>query len=173
MNKTELRGHLRQLRNNLSEAERHALSQQICQQLETIAWSNVHSVHCFEPIIRLGEVDLRDFVIFLQKQHPSIQLYTSRRINELWTIVSWQDHTVVETLQFDMVIVPMLGFDANLQRIGYGGGYYDRFLSTQQQARKIGVSFELGRVEHIAAEPHDVALDSIVTESQIYAAPDH
>jgi 5-formyltetrahydrofolate cyclo-ligase len=65
---------------------------------------------------------------------------------------------------FDVIIVPMLGFDASLQRIGWGGGYYDKFLAAQPQAIKIGVCYSIGEVEHIPAEPHDVPLDMIVTE---------
>jgi 5-formyltetrahydrofolate cyclo-ligase len=62
----------------------------------------------------------------------------------------------------------MLAFDTSLQRIGYGGGYYDRFLATQPQARKVGVCFELGKVQYVRSEPHDIPLDSIVTERRVY-----
>ena len=169
MNKAELRSHCKQLRSNLSEAERLVLSQSICSRLETINWSAVHALHCFESIKKLGEVDTDTFIAHIQKQYPKIQIYTSRRIDNTWKIVSWRDHTLAESLQFDAVIVPMLGFDSSLQRIGYGGGYYDKFLAAQPQTRKIGVCFEFGRLEHIPAEAHDIPLDAIVTESQTYS----
>lgn len=67
--------------------------------------------------------------------------------------------------EFDLILVPMLGFDDQLQRIGYGGGYYDKFLATQPHASKIGVCFELGRLDQpIPAEPHDIPLERVVTE---------
>lgn len=168
MNKPELRSHLKQLRRDLTDTERLALSQQICRQLEAIDWSKVRNLHCFEPIAKLGEVDITAFIAALQTKYPKIQLYTSRHIDDVWKIVSWHNHDVAEPLQFDAVIIPMLGFDTDLHRIGYGGGYYDKFLATQPQARKIGVCFELGKVQHIPAEPHDIPLGSIVTESQVY-----
>src|ERR1035437_6092989 len=136
MNKAELRDHLKQLRQNLLDTERLKLSQQICHRLETIDWSEVRTLHCFEPIAKLNEVDIADFISDIQKQYPKIQIYTSRRNDNAWEVVSWMNHEIKPTLQFDAVIVPMLGFDTRLHRIGYGGGYYDKFLATQPQARK-------------------------------------
>ena len=168
MNKTELRSHLKQLRQNMADTKRQTLSQQICRRLATMDYSGVHNLHCFETITELNEVDITGFISDIQERYPKIQLYTSRRINNAWKIVSWQDHNEVQAPHFDAVIVPMLGFDTSLHRIGYGGGYYDRFLAAQPQARKIGVCFESDKLEHIPAEPHDVSLDTIITESQSY-----
>jgi 5-formyltetrahydrofolate cyclo-ligase len=167
MNKAELRSRLKHLRQNIPETERLTLSQQICRRLEGLDWADIHLLHCYEPIAQLKEVDITAFIATIQRQYPKIQLYTSRRIDNVWEVVAWQNHEITPTPQFDAVIVPMLGFDSRLHRIGYGGGYYDRFLATQPQARKIGVCFKLGRVQHVPAEPHDVVLDTIVTESAV------
>jgi 5-formyltetrahydrofolate cyclo-ligase len=107
MNKTELRSHLKQLRLHLTDAERLALSQQICRRLEVIDWSAVRNLHCFEPIAKLGEVDIAAFIVALQTKYPKIQLHTSRRIDGVWKIVSWNDHDVAGPLQFDAVIVTL------------------------------------------------------------------
>jgi 5-formyltetrahydrofolate cyclo-ligase len=168
MDKNELRASLKQKSLDLSASERGTLSQQICNRLETIDWSDVHLLHCFEPIIKRGEVDISDFIVSLQTRYPKIQLYTSRRIDGIWRIVSWQGNAMAEELQFDAVIVPMLGFDLNLHRIGYGGGYYDKFLAKQKHARKIGVCFEVLKVRYIPVEPHDISLDNVVTEVKVY-----
>jgi len=168
MNKSELRTLLKQKSLTLSDTERNILSQQICHRLEGMYWAEVHSLHCFEPITKLGEVDITAFIVSLQTQYPKIQLYTSRYIDGTWKIVSWQGHNIAQEPQFDAVIVPMLGFDPNLHRIGYGGGYYDKFLATQKHAKKIGGCFEKGKVQHIPAEPHDILLDTIITEVNTY-----
>jgi 5-formyltetrahydrofolate cyclo-ligase len=167
-NKAELRIRLKQERQNLPDAEYIDLSKRICRQLEAIDWSDVRVLHCFEPFKILGEVDITSFIDKLRIRYPGLKLYTSRKIDGIWKVVSWKDHYLAESQRFDAVIVPMLGFDTTLQRIGYGGGYYDRFLSSQHQAKKIGVSFELGKIEHVPAESHDVSLDIIVTESSVY-----
>lgn len=69
--------------------------------------------------------------------------------------------------QFDLVIVPMVGFDEAKHRIGHGAGYYDRWLK-ETKAFKIGVAFETQKVAHIDVFPHDVDMDMIITECYIY-----
>lgn len=150
--------------------ERHDKSLIICAALmRSMDWSEVRNVHCFEPIARLGEVDLSSFVSDLQGSRPNIKIYTSRKIDGGWRVVSVDSGEPAGPVpRFDAVIVPMLGFDGGLHRVGYGVGYYDQLLAAQPGARKIGVCFEQGRVERLPREPHDVALDLIVTEKNIY-----
>ncbi len=69
----------------------------------------------------------------------------------------------------DVVIVPLLAFDGKLHRIGYGHGYYDRFLE-KNPAFKIGLAFNSQRVEEIPTEEFDVPLDMIITESEVLRA---
>jgi 5-formyltetrahydrofolate cyclo-ligase len=167
--KKELRAQLKQVRAALSASEQQARSSVIVNRLkQLINWSSITTLHCFEPITRLNEVDVSGLVITLQAKQPSLQVYTSRRIDSTWRIVSWHGDLPVTELRFDVIIVPVLGFDAGLHRIGYGGGYYDRFLATQPTAKKIGVCFEIGQINHIPAEPHDIPLDMIITEKNTY-----
>lgn len=66
----------------------------------------------------------------------------------------------------DLLLIPLVGFDAAGFRIGYGGGYFDRTLAVMcPRPYAIGVGFELCRVVDVEPEPHDVRLDAIVTES--------
>ncbi len=70
----------------------------------------------------------------------------------------------------DAAIVPMNGFDAQGYRLGYGGGYFDRTLAaTSPQPLAIGVSFEFARLATIYPQPHDIAMDFVVTEAGIHA----
>lgn len=66
----------------------------------------------------------------------------------------------------DVVLVPGVAFDAAGNRIGYGRGYFDRFLK-ETDALKIGVCFDGQLVAHIEAQPHDVRMDIIVTPSRV------
>lgn len=66
----------------------------------------------------------------------------------------------------DLVIVPGIVFDQQGNRIGYGRGYFDRFLA-QTTAFKIGLAYDFQVVSNIPAELHDVPVDLIVTEKRI------
>lgn len=67
----------------------------------------------------------------------------------------------------DCIVVPVVAFDRECARIGYGGGYYDRFLA-QSSAVCIGLAYECQRVSGIPIEPHDKRLDAIATEERWY-----
>lgn len=69
---------------------------------------------------------------------------------------------------FDVIIVPGSVFDINKNRMGYGAGFYDRFLSkVSNECLKIGVCFDFQVLEKIPYEEHDVPLDILVTDKRI------
>jgi len=73
--------------------------------------------------------------------------------------------TSIEVLP-DAVLVPCVGFNAELIRLGYGGGFYDRTLATSSRPVAIGIGYACTRTL-FDAELHDVALDLVITESAI------
>ena len=76
----------------------------------------------------------------------------------------------VQTLSF-IVISPLVGFDADLYRLGYGAGFYDRTLAGfAAKPRTIGVGFEIGRLPSIQPQPWDVPMDLIITEAGVFGA---
>lgn len=88
----------------------------------------------------------------------------------VWNIPIPAEHQVVRPTA---VLVPLVGFDGLGYRLGYGGGYYDRTLAGMDaKPLTIGVGFELGRLETIHPQPHDIPMDAIVTEAGVarYAA---
>ncbi len=67
----------------------------------------------------------------------------------------------------DIILVPLVAFDKNLNRLGYGGGYYDRLiqkLSKKKKILKIGLAFSLQKLEKIPTTKHDKKLDYVITE---------
>lgn len=71
------------------------------------------------------------------------------------------------TTYIDVMIVPLVAFDRNLNRLGHGGGHFDRLLSSHA-GPKIGLAFELQRMEAVPLKPHDVPMNAVVTEQRVY-----
>jgi 5-formyltetrahydrofolate cyclo-ligase len=66
-----------------------------------------------------------------------------------------------------VVIVPVIAFDRSGHRLGYGAGYYDRFLEKNPHLKRIGVAFSCQEVEDLPADEHDMPMDLIVTEKEV------
>jgi 5-formyltetrahydrofolate cyclo-ligase len=75
----------------------------------------------------------------------------------------------VDPATIDTVLIPGSVFDTGGGRLGYGGGFYDRFLTeSAARATRVGFAFELQLVEQVPMEPHDQYMDVLITEQQIY-----
>jgi 5-formyltetrahydrofolate cyclo-ligase len=74
----------------------------------------------------------------------------------------------VAAREIDAAIIPGSVFDINGGRLGYGGGYYDRFLvNDAPQAKRVGFAFEMQVIENVPVQPHDQPLDILITEKRI------
>lgn len=70
--------------------------------------------------------------------------------------------------EFDLIIMPGVAFDRSGNRIGYGKGYYDKYLKDiKSDIKKIALAYELQLIEEIETEEHDLKVDSIITENEI------
>ena len=67
----------------------------------------------------------------------------------------------------DTIILPGSVFDERCGRFGYGGGFYDRLLSSIPEARRIALAFELQIIKELPLKEHDELLDCVVTEKRI------
>lgn len=75
---------------------------------------------------------------------------------------------VLDGRDFELVIVPGLAFDKKGGRLGYGAGFYDRFLSKNNNGKILALAYNDMIIEDIPMEEHDVKIRKIVTESNIY-----
>jgi len=69
------------------------------------------------------------------------------------------------------LIIPILAFDSNLNRLGYGGGFYDRFIhriERQNSCIKIGLAVSYQKINKVPIDKHDKKMDFIITEKRIY-----
>lgn len=151
--KAQIRSEKTEQRLRLSTAQVERMSKMVLEHLVGyMDWNNTNSVHIYQTILRLKEVDTMPLIDFLKDKHSNINIYFPE----------------TKPLNLDVIIAPLLAFDKKGFRLGHGGGYYDRFLKKYPDARKIGLSYEFQRVNIIPTEPHDVGLDAVITEEKIY-----
>ena len=86
--------------------------------------------------------------------------------------------TAVPARWLNLVVMPLVGFDAAGCRLGMGAGYYDRALAFRRAQRQrlgphlVGLAFEVQRTQETFADPWDIRLDSLATESGLHLWPD-
>lgn len=67
-----------------------------------------------------------------------------------------------------LAIIPLVGFDEDLNRLGYGAGYYDRYFINKKNVIKIGIAYEIQHIDIIFGEANDICLDYVITEDKVY-----
>ena len=101
----------------------------------------------------------KDAPVEFRSWHPAASMG-----RDLWKIPVPRER---ELLAPDALLVPLVGFDGECYRLGYGGGYYDRTLAAlAPRPYCIGLGFESGRLHSIVPQPHDIPMDVIVTETR-------
>lgn len=192
MTKNDLRKQLLATRNAMETRDRELLSDQICARvcrlLEAVKPSCIHT---YLPMN--SEVDTWPIIVFAQK-HLRIPVYVPHVVsadrNQLQHVLLPDEPEIAtgvlrtptvknpadifstsdlrtKVSSRDMIIVPMLGFNTEGYRLGYGGGFYDVLLAAVA-ATTIGVAFESQRTSDLEHEEHDVPLLTIITESQVH-----
>jgi 5-formyltetrahydrofolate cyclo-ligase len=88
----------------------------------------------------------------------------------------YQKREAIDARDLDIVIVPLVAFDKHCNRLGMGGGFYDRSFAFRKHRKKwrkpllIGVAYDFQRVDSLQAEAWDVPLDAVVTEKEYYGS---
>jgi 5-formyltetrahydrofolate cyclo-ligase len=181
MLKPELRKFYLAKQKSLSAEERINLSQKIADNFfSSFSFESIRNLHIFIPIEQNSEIATNLIYEKIWREFPQIQTFVPRlcvenlehlqfTANTQLAKNSWQisepigDEIFVETT-FDMVVVPLLCADEKGFRVGYGKGFYDKFLSKgRKDCLKIGVSY-FEPIEKISdVNEFDVKLDFIVS----------
>jgi 5-formyltetrahydrofolate cyclo-ligase len=72
----------------------------------------------------------------------------------------------------DVVFAPLLGFTAQGDRLGHGGGHYDRWLAAHPGVAALGLGWDCQLLEALPRESHDIALDAVITPTRLYQRPE-
>ncbi len=187
MTKAALRTHFLDQRKALSPGEVAERSAALTRQLFLERFS-YETLHTFLPIARQNEVDTWLMIRQFWRDFPAVRVavsITDVTTNQLTHYPLMPDTVLTENrwgipepmpatdpipaTDFDIVLVPLLTFDLYGQRVGYGKGYYDRFLANcRPDCRKIGLSlFEpVDRISDV--ELTDIQLDAYMTPEKTY-----
>jgi len=188
------RRRLRELRLGLAPAARSAAERAICATLERLGMFR-RGAHVALYLPMPGEVDLQPCLEVARQRGariyaPRIQCHRNRRMLFVpWTAGASrrtnafgivEPHTAAgfrPVVGLDVVVLPLVGFDAQGNRLGMGAGYYDRALrrrlDTSQKWRRprlVGVAYACQELPAIPASPWDVPLDLVVTERGVTVA---
>ncbi len=181
MTKKEIRSKYLQLRVELSSEKYASLNQELSVNFFSgIDLTKINTLHTFLPILLRNEVDTWLIIHQLKKDHPQIRISIPRvednrlvnyyleggsQLNKnQWGILEPASGEITPADKIDLVIVPLLAFDKKGNRVGYGKGFYDRFLiECRVDCKKIGLSF-FEPIENISdINANDVRLDAVVT----------
>ncbi|WP_300382430.1 5-formyltetrahydrofolate cyclo-ligase [Clostridium sp.] len=88
--------------------------------------------------------------------------------NKMGILEPKEDTLVIDKNDIDLIIVPGAVFDKTFNRIGYGGGYYDKYLEEiKEKSNKVALAYDFQIIDKIEAEIHDIKMDYIITEKRI------
>lgn len=182
MNKENLRTELKNERKALTHQEILALSRKIEKNLFTLDEINnssavmVYNAAFNEPrTLRITQKLLNDGKrVFLpitsitdRKITPSEMFDDDEFKVGAYGILEPKKERPTDKSEIDVVLLPGMGFDRNGNRMGFGGGYYDRFLQ-DYAGIKIGICYSFQIVEKIPTQSTDIPVDFIVTENEVY-----
>ena len=172
-------------RDALASDERHRLSKEIGERLRGyLLEKEYQSIHCY--ISFRSEVETRECIeralqerirvtVPIVEQIDGKKVLAHTEISKLSDLVNGHfglqepvERTPASLLSLDAVIVPLVAFDRHGTRLGYGMGFYDRFLrELPRTIERIGLAFRMQEMTDIPSLPHDEPLDTIITEQEI------
>ena len=185
MTKSELRKTYKNKRSNLSDTTIQDLSLSIANQLLKLPIWNFNFYHLFLSIEEQKEINTEYILNILAGKDKNIVLsksdFSTLSMSHFlltdstmikknrWNIPEPVDGIAIRPEQIQVVFIPLLAFDKAGNRVGYGKGFYDRFLKQcHPETLKIGLSFFESTDALIQVEGNDVALDYCVTPEQSY-----
>jgi len=132
-------------------------SQDMTRQLAKISLLSPTYAHVYYSNKMLNEVGTEKIIDWLMKRWPAIRIIQPKQ-DKLAPMYS--NH-------LDVIFVPVVAFDVRGNRIGMGGGWYDKFLAMHPESIKIGLAYDECEVPKIEPEAHDIRLDYIVTPTRL------
>ena len=189
MTKKEMRKKMLSLRDSLSEKERREKSREIAKRLFTLEEFQKAEVVLSYQSFR-SEVETTEMNQKIRESGKSLYLpktYADRKEMAIYRVYSDADlipgyHGILEPQEKEplteklvslkpekvLMLMPGAAFDDKGNRIGYGGGYYDRYLESHPQLHTLALAFDMQVLFEVPAEEQDIKPQLLVTETNIY-----
>lgn len=182
MNKSELRAFYKAARNNLNEPEIRESGLKILEKLKTMEIWDFSVFHIFVPISQQKEINTYPIIDYLFQSGKRVvvpKVVGQRMIScEIQEDVKWEtgvfnvpepkEFREIDSQRIEVIFMPMLICDSKGNRVGYGGGFYDRFLQeVQGDALKIGLNFFAPIAEISDLKKTDIPVNYCVTSDEI------
>lgn len=179
MLKAEIRKQALKDRLSISDVNYSFLNEGLLKQFMALDFKSIKTVHIFLPIIEKKEPNTFLLIEWLAENHPEIKIIVPKADFET-ALMTHHEYLGIDDLQknlynilepqkgnlhnaeIDLVLIPLLSFDKNGYRVGYGKGFYDRFLENTN-AQKIGLSLlpAISKIDDV--NEHDIRLDFCIT----------
>ena len=179
MNKSQLRKKILKIRKNNFNKNLKINTNNFISFLK-INMNNINTVGGYYP----SNHEINDFEILdlLEKKNFKISLPVIRKNNQM-DFFKWSKNDPLKINKFgipeptsskknypDILLVPLVAYDNDLNRLGYGGGFYDRYIEKIEKIKKvikIGLAFSCQKIKNIPLSKYDKKLDFIITEKEI------
>lgn len=187
MNKKELRAVYLQRRRDLLPGEQESLSSAIVSHFDELKFDAIKFVHIYYPITGKHEFNSLLLKQHLSTKYPQLKFILPKSNTEDHTLTNilWEKDTPLAMNQWgitepeygeeidskliDVVIVPLLAFDRLGNRLGYGKGFYDRFLTDcRPDVIKAGTSYFEPEEKFEEVNEYDIPLDLCITPDEIW-----
>jgi 5-formyltetrahydrofolate cyclo-ligase len=181
--KEQVRQKLLAMRKQITENDYQDHSERIVSQVKKLDYfKKAEVIHCYVSINERREVNTHSLikellsgpkkvvVPVMQMKEGGLRHIQLNRFSDLkpnrWNVSEPATGKEIAVGQLDLILVPMVGGDNLKNRIGYGGGFYDRFLK-KADCPSVGLLFEECLMNRVPVEPFDVPLTKIITQKQI------
>lgn len=175
MNKKELRAQIKAAKKAMTPQQIESLSQDLCRQfLETEAYKNANTVYGYLPYNQ----EVRTWALLEQALKDGKKVAVPKVYEDEMRFIYLDDLTAIfdgycgipepvadEPVANDptaLVLMPGLAFDKEGHRIGYGGGFYDRFLEEEPNHPTVALCYHFQMLDHLDTEEHDIPVDQVL-----------
>jgi 5-formyltetrahydrofolate cyclo-ligase len=179
VNKSKLRSKILKLRKNNAKKNFKISSDNFFSFLKTSKY-NLKNLGGYYP--SNFEIDDLEILQLLEKKKFKISLPIIKKNNQM-DFFEWSNDDPLKINKYgipepvsskifypDILLVPLVGYDNDLNRLGYGGGFYDRYIEKIEKIKKvikIGLAFSYQKLKSVPINQHDKKLDFIITEKEI------